>query len=360
MRALHRLLSSVMTSFGSPNQNLRGVFAGAGSDGLNEATVVDAILSLVPKPPAEVRVLYLGTATYDHATPRERQTRRLAAAGCVVVPLDVAFGAPSRAEMMACVDLADVVVVSGGNSLFAVGRWLACGLKPMLRAAMERGAVMCGGSAGALCWFDGGHSDSMDPDSYAGPLLAQLNSGSENGSDAAADRDESSGAPADAADAKSWEYIRIGALGFLPGLLCPHHDRVQSNGVLRADDFDAMLKRHSGEHGICIDHWAALVVEGAEYRVLAVPGKPGSVLGGDAAPDGTRQPVHFSRDGKGRPGVWTKDVQEDDGSVVVVASCVPEVGRLEDILRPATVITSDPREDLARAANPDRAPPCRN
>jgi len=26
--------------------------------------------------------------------------------------------------------------------------------------------VIAGGSAGAICWFDGGHSDSMDPCTY--------------------------------------------------------------------------------------------------------------------------------------------------------------------------------------------------
>ena len=28
---------------------------------------------------------------------------------------------------------------------------------------MERGCVLCGGSAGCICWFDGGHSDSLAP-----------------------------------------------------------------------------------------------------------------------------------------------------------------------------------------------------
>ena len=39
----------------------------------------------------------------------------------------------------------------------------------------------------------------------------------------------------------SWEYIRCPCLGLLPGLICPHHDRVQSNGVLRATDFDGQI-----------------------------------------------------------------------------------------------------------------------
>ena len=70
------------------------------------------------------------------------------------------------------VEKSDVIVISGGNSLFAVDRWNKIGLAPMLRTAMERGAVLTGGSAGAICWFDGGHSDSWDPDTYKTAMLA--------------------------------------------------------------------------------------------------------------------------------------------------------------------------------------------
>eukprot|EP01047_Picozoa_sp_COSAG01_P078742 COSAG01_NODE_14668_length_1423_cov_2.196375_2_plen_109_part_00 len=60
-------------------------------------------------------------------------------------------------------DAADIIAVSGGNTLFGVNRWKRLGVDTMLREASERGAVMVGGSAGAICWFDGGHSDSFDP-----------------------------------------------------------------------------------------------------------------------------------------------------------------------------------------------------
>ena len=48
-------------------------------------------------------------------------------------------------------------------------------------------------------------------------------------------------------DEKNWSYIRAPALGILPGLLCPHIDCVQSNGILRFHDFDKMMLRHSNE-----------------------------------------------------------------------------------------------------------------
>lgn len=108
----------------------------------------------------------MGTATYDHEGPRARQTRLFVEAGCVVEALDVAFASPSLESMAAIVDASDVIIISGGNTCYAVQRWTATGLKPLLRGAMDRGVVMAGGSAGAICWFDAGHSDSMDPDTY--------------------------------------------------------------------------------------------------------------------------------------------------------------------------------------------------
>ena len=119
----------------SPPANLRGVFAGAGSDGLNEPFICDEIVRLARAPlagaavalPSErsLTVAYLGTATYDLPAPRRRQTARLAALGCRVVDCPVAVAATA----MAAADLervtaaeADIVIVSGGNTLYAMDR----------------------------------------------------------------------------------------------------------------------------------------------------------------------------------------------------------------------------------------------
>ena len=147
------------------NQNLRGLFVGSGSDGLNESIMCETILALSGKqgPP---KVLYLGTATYDLEGPRQRQTLRFIEAGCQVSSLDVATACPSKRESSAAIQAADVIIVSGGNTLWAVDRWNRLGIDQDLREAMMRGAVLTGGSAGAICWFDAGHSDSADPDTF--------------------------------------------------------------------------------------------------------------------------------------------------------------------------------------------------
>jgi peptidase E len=47
----------------------------------------------------------------------------------------------------------DIVYVGGGSVISLLGAWRAHGLDTTLRLAWERGTVMCGVSAGSLCWF---------------------------------------------------------------------------------------------------------------------------------------------------------------------------------------------------------------
>ena len=54
----------------------------------------------------------------------------------------------------------DAVVVGGGNTLNMLAIWKAQGIDAALRKAYENGVIMAGGSAGSLCWFNGGTTDS--------------------------------------------------------------------------------------------------------------------------------------------------------------------------------------------------------
>src|SRR5687767_8000430 len=47
----------------------------------------------------------------------------------------------------------DVIYVGGGNVVSMLGAWRAHGLDQVLRQAWRRGVVLCGPSAGSLCWF---------------------------------------------------------------------------------------------------------------------------------------------------------------------------------------------------------------
>jgi peptidase E len=54
----------------------------------------------------------------------------------------------------------DAIIVGGGSTLNMIAIWKAQGIDTVLRKAYEKGIVMAGGSAGSLCWFTGGLTDS--------------------------------------------------------------------------------------------------------------------------------------------------------------------------------------------------------
>ncbi|MBK8246737.1 MAG: peptidase E [Gemmatimonadetes bacterium] len=54
----------------------------------------------------------------------------------------------------------DAIICSGGNTLNQQVIWQAHGIDKILRQAWDRGIVLGGASAGSLCWFDEGTTDS--------------------------------------------------------------------------------------------------------------------------------------------------------------------------------------------------------
>jgi dipeptidase E len=175
------------------------------------------------------------------------QTKQLAALGCEVRSLELSGARgppPPAAACIAEIAAADVIIISGGNSLFMLDAWKKLGVDALLRGAAARGCVFGGGSAGLGWIFDALHSDSADTSTYLRSV----------------------------ADGNEWRYIRVPALGLLPGLCVPHYDTTQSNGVPRAMDVEPMLLR-TREAFIGVDNWAALRIADGGFEVLSVPGK---------------------------------------------------------------------------------------
>lgn len=69
-----------------------------------------------------------------------------------MIALDVVLKAPPTAYMQECMERADIILVSGGNTSFAMRRWKRLGLDTMIKEAClgPRRVVMAGGSAGAI------------------------------------------------------------------------------------------------------------------------------------------------------------------------------------------------------------------
>jgi peptidase E len=58
----------------------------------------------------------------------------------------------------------DVIFVGGGSVANMVAVWRVHGLDVILRKAWQAGVVLTGTSAGGICWFEGGTTDSFGPD----------------------------------------------------------------------------------------------------------------------------------------------------------------------------------------------------
>jgi peptidase E len=54
----------------------------------------------------------------------------------------------------------DAIIVGGGNTLNMIAIWKAQGIDLALKKAYDSGIILAGGSAGSLCWFTAGSTDS--------------------------------------------------------------------------------------------------------------------------------------------------------------------------------------------------------
>ncbi|MFE2102782.1 Type 1 glutamine amidotransferase-like domain-containing protein [Streptomyces sp. NPDC059468] len=109
------------------------------------------------------RILYVGTATGDaeHVTARVSEAARVA--GFDLTPLQL-FPMPNDDDVEGTVLGHDVVWVMGGSVANLLAVWRVHGLDTVMRRAWRAGVVLAGVSAGSICWFRGGATDSYGPE----------------------------------------------------------------------------------------------------------------------------------------------------------------------------------------------------
>jgi dipeptidase E len=138
---------------------------------------------------------------------------------------------PSRERTRKKIEAADIIYVGGGNTLMMMRLWRRLGVDKLLVSAYENGTVLSGISAGAICWFDSGHSDSM---SFYNP--------------------------------RDWKYINVKGLGLVSGIHCPHYNS-KTLGIPRRKYFRDMIRK-TGGMGIAIENNCAIEFIDGQYRVL--------------------------------------------------------------------------------------------
>lgn len=106
-------------------------------------------------------VLFVGTASQDANGYIEVFTKEYTALGCSVKSLCLTTNTSSDHEIEALLSWADIIYVGGGDTIFMMQTWRKFGLDQKLKRVYEQdSAVLTGISAGAICWFACGHSDS--------------------------------------------------------------------------------------------------------------------------------------------------------------------------------------------------------
>jgi peptidase E len=132
----------------------------------------------------------------------------------------------------------DVILVCGGNTANMLAVWRLHGFDRILREAWESGVVLAGWSAGLICWFEAGITDSF------GPQLEGMRDG----------------------------------LGFLPGSACPHYD-----GEERRRPVYTELVANGFPAGIALDDAAAARYVGTDLVevITSSPDARGYAVGPD-------------------------------------------------------------------------------
>jgi dipeptidase E len=135
---------------------MRRIVAMCGGFSLGIDTVIDAgILALTGAP--RPRVLFVPTASGDSA---DYVARFYAAFARRAEASHVALFKREVGDLDALCGQQDVIYVGGGNTANMLAVWKVHGFDRALRAAYEAGVILCGISAGAICWFEDGVTDS--------------------------------------------------------------------------------------------------------------------------------------------------------------------------------------------------------
>jgi peptidase E len=113
------------------------------------------------------------------------------------------------------------IVASGGNTLNQQAIWKAQGIDVILRQAWDRGIVLGGASAGSLCWFEEGTTDSRPK-----------------------------------------ELTTVKCLGFLKGSHCPHYDREPD----RRPYYQKLIGSGAMKPGYACDNDAGIYFEDNEVK----------------------------------------------------------------------------------------------
>ena len=180
---------------------------GGGGFSMEDTPLLDDYILRASKKDS-LRICFVPTASADADSSIVRFYRRFAPTNCRPTDLQLFKRQVSDLEDFACSQ--DIIYVGGGNTGNMLAVWQVHGFDTALKAALSKGVILTGISAGSICWFEQGVTDSF------GTELHQMD-----------------------------------CLGFLPGSNCPHYDgEVERRPAYRRLVTSGMLGGYAADDGV--------------------------------------------------------------------------------------------------------------
>lgn len=193
-----------------------------------ETTKIDKeIIALTGK--KHPRLLFIPTASSDSESYFEVVQKYFGKKlGCKTDALYLIKDKLTKKQIKEKIFNADIVYVGGGNTAKLMRVWRKNALDKIIKEAGEKGIILSGLSAGSICWFKYGLSDSRK---FNNPKA---------------------------------KLIKVKGLGFLNALHCPHYDFE----AYRKTELKEMIEKTYGV-AIAIDNCCAIEIIDDQYRIIS-------------------------------------------------------------------------------------------
>jgi len=192
-------------------KNIVAIGGGGFGRSLGSLKIEKYIVSLISK--KRPKICFIPTASGDSSLYKLNFYRAFSKLDCITSHIDF-FSRTENLEEKVLNQ--DIIYVGGGNTKSMLAVWKEWNLHNILQNAYEKGIVMSGVSAGAICWFDKGITDSF-----------------------------------------AKELTIIDCLGIVNGIACPHFDEEKE----REPYVNDLIKREIIESCICIEGNCALHIK---------------------------------------------------------------------------------------------------
>lgn len=204
------------------------IVAIGGGEIKNKTTLkIDGVVAdLAKKHAGEKRAnaLFIGTASHD-SMPYFNSFRKTYTS-VYDIKAEVAlivYGEMNIDRIAEKINNADCIYIGGGDTVYMLEKWQETGLDKLIIDAYNRGVIIAGLSAGAICWFEDMYTD------------YEIMRG------------------------QSSEYVLKKGLGILQGTMCPHFDE-------REQDFITAVKNHGIKSAYAVENDCALMFVNGELK----------------------------------------------------------------------------------------------